>query len=436
MNDQEHNGAEDEFREMLQRFLSGGGEIRPEDLAKAAGLSMNPNELANLMRQLMNATQHPGQGLNWDIARDQAKDHASKDQHSVSPASAENYRQRAALAELWLGEVTTVSQASEPLSIANRSQWVQATMPVWIELAEPVAKSVARALSRSMEGNVPEELAGMLGNAESMMLSLGGTLFAMQLGQVVGQLSQEVVSGGDIGMPLFSDDHPMVLPQNIENFSKDLDVPEDQIQLYLTVRELAHARIFRHAKWLRLALNTAIAEHAQGFTIDTQQIIELSEDFDPSNPEAVRELLASGKLIPQKTEAQKAALHRLETILALVEGWVDLVTEKACSRLPKFAAIAEAVRRRRATGGPAESAFSTLVGLELRPKLLREATAMWRQIGDVLGVEGRDDLWDHPDILPSAEDIQDPSTLIASLKDGGVVEDEFDEELRKLLDGE
>jgi len=376
----------------------------------------------------MTAAAQPNQGLNWDIARNQARETAQPNQHEVEPTLADHYRQQASLAELWLSDATTVSQATEPLQVATRVDWVEATMPVWIELAEPVATSVARALSQSLENNVPEEFSSMIGNAESLMLSLGGTLFAMQLGQVVGHLSKEVVSGGDIGMPLLKAAGPMVVPQNITNFGTDLDVPEDQIQLYLTVRELAHARIFKHAKWLGLALNTAIAEHAKGFSIDTQQIIELSEDFDPSNPEAVQELLMSGKLIPEKTEAQKAALHKLETLLALVEGWVDLVTEQACSRLPKFESIAEAVRRRRATGGPAESAFSTLVGLELRPRLLREATAMWRQIGEALGTAGRDDLWDHPDILPGAEGIQNPAKLIERLTNTEAHEDELDEE--------
>src|SRR5690606_16416337 len=109
---------------------------------------------------------------------------------------------------------------------------------------------------------------------------------------------------------------------------------------------------------------------------------------------------------------------------------------QACARLPKFAAIAEAIRRRRAAGGPAESAFSTLVGLELRPRLLREAAAMWRTIGEELGVDGRDQLWEHPDILPSAEDIQNPAQLIERLKNRENTSDELDEELRKLLDGD
>jgi putative hydrolase len=147
--------------------------------------------------------------------------------------------------------------------------------------------------------------------------------------------------------------------------------------------------------------------------------------------------MINGSLIPPKTDAQLAALARLETTLALIEGWVDVVTADATGRLPKSNAIAEMVRRRRAAGGPAESAFSTLVGLELRPRRLREAASMWRAVTDAVGAELRDSLWSHPDLLPTSEDIDDPARLVNRLTEsatGGETElDEIDQALENLL---
>lgn len=280
----------------------------------------------------------------------------------------------------------------------------------------------------------------MVENAGALLRSIGGALFAMQLGQVVGQLSTEVVSGGDIGIPLLDDNQAAILPQNVSAFGEGLDIPDDQVQLYLAVREIAHARLFRHARWLRLHLISSITEFARGIRIDTDRLESLAEGFDPSNPEELRQAMVDGSLIPPKTEAQLGTLARLETTLALVEGWVDVVTARATGRLPKADAIAEMVRRRRATGGPAESAFSTLVGLELRPRRLREAAAMWQQITDAVGDDARDALWAHPDVLPTGEDIDDPTALISRLEArarGEVPEpDDFDTALEDLLRGE
>ncbi len=86
-------------------------------------------------------------------------------------------------------------------------------------------------------------------------------------------------------------------------------------------------------------------------------------------------------LEPEKTPAQQAALERLETALALVEGWVDHVVDRATrSTLPSSAALREAARRRRAVGGPAEHVMAGLVGLELRPRRLREASRLWEAV--------------------------------------------------------
>src|SRR5690606_5588815 len=230
----------------------------------------------------------------------------------------------------------------------------------------------------------------MISGASSVVRNIGGTLFAMQLGQVVGQLAAEVGTGGDIGIPLLdadaaSDTQPAIVPQNLTVFGAGLDIPSDQVQLYIAVRELAHARLFRHAKWLRLQFMTSITKSASGIGIDTARLEELASDFDPSNAQDLQQAMASGALIRPKSEEQLAALERLETTLALVEGWVDVVTAQATSRLPKAVAVAETVRRRRAAGGPAESAFATLVGLELRPRRLREAAAMWQAVTDAVG---------------------------------------------------
>ncbi len=147
--------------------------------------------------------------------------------------------------------------------------------------------------------------------------------------------------------------------------------------------------------------------------------------------------MTNGSLIPPKTDEQLAALERLETTLALIEGWVDVVTAEATSRLPKADAVAETVRRRRATGGPAEQAFSTLVGLELRPRRLREAAAMWRTVTEAVGSAARDSLWQHPDLVPTSADIDDPAALVARLEAAARGEtpepDEFDMALEDLL---
>ncbi|MCY7403201.1 MAG: zinc-dependent metalloprotease [Cryobacterium sp.] len=422
---------------MLRDILSGKSGIDPSQLAGAAGLPNDPASVAALMQQLQGALNTQGTGVDWQIALTQGQQRAANGQLTATDEQQTQLRQAFHIAALWLDDVITVAELTVEPRLMTRREWVTATMPLWTQLAEPVATSISDSLTRVFAEQVPEEMQGMVANASQLVRSIGGTLFAMQLGQVVGQLASEVVSGGDVGIPLLGEQQAALLPQNVADFGTGLDVPADQVQIYLAVRELAHARLFRHARWLRLHLTSAVTAYARGISIDSSRLEELAGSFDPSNPEDLRQAMVDGSLIQQKSESQLAALSRLETMLALVEGWVDVVTARATIRLPKADAIAETVKRRRASGGPAESAFATLVGLELRPRRLREAAAMWQAVTDAVGNQARDALWSHPDLLPTEQDIDDPQRLIIQLtsvaRGEPTVLDDVDQALEDLL---
>jgi len=158
-------------------------------------------------------------------------------------------------------------------------------------------------------------------------------------------------------------------------------------------------------------------------------------NLDPNNLEELSNTLEGGLFEPQKTPEQLATLARLETMLALVEGWVDEVVSQATARwMPAAAALAETVRRARATGGPAEATFATLVGLELRPRRMRDAANLWAALRDARGVEGRDAVWSHPDLMPSSADLDDPLGFVTGETKLEDSDESFDAALAELLD--
>ena len=64
-------------------------------------------------------------------------------------------------------------------------------------------------------------------------------------------------------------------------------------------------------------------------------------------------------------------------------------------------------RRERAAGGPSEMTFQALTGLKLRPRAMREAASMWDAITNEKGIEERDAMWNHPDLLPELPDFSE-----------------------------
>ena len=428
-----------DFEEMLRRMMSGGN-VDPEQLRDAlsgmGGMQIDPTQMQGFMSQM----QGMFAGDPWQNAERQALHIANRDGQGITDGSRSSLVDAFGLADLWLSEATTISSLSTVPQAMTRGEWVQKTLPVWKEIASPVSTSIADALMDALETQVPEEMQGMVQGAGQLMRGLGGTLFAAQFGQVLGRLSLEVVSGGDVGIPVLPAGTAAVIPQNIAAFGEGLEVPEDQIALYLAVRELAYARLYRHAKWLHLHVLSQITDFARGVTVDIDALEDVASRLDPSNPEELRAAIEGGALLPAQTETQREALTRLENLIATIDGWVDVVTEQAIARLPDGVRLSEAARRRRAVGGPAEDALGALVGLKLRPRRLREASAMWRAVTEAVGTAARDALWDYPDLMPQSSDIDDPSALIARLqamqRGEAPVADEFDEALARLLDGD
>jgi putative hydrolase len=431
-----NNGMTPEgFAEFLRQFLEKQGGIDPEQLAKAAGLPSDPSAIASMLQQfqsvLGSSDQNTSGGVNWKVATDQARAIAKNGAFAISQSQRDNVAQALSIGTLWLDAATSfVGVSSEP-KLLTREMWVADATGLYQQMSAPVAEQMAAALTETMQQNLPEDMAGLSATAGKFMRSAGGAMFAMQLGQALGNLSGEVLSGGDIGLPIFPE-RPALVPQNIDAFINDFDIESDQAYIYLTVRELAYARLFKHARWLRDAVILQIAAYASEISIDVEHMKEVSEGLDLNNPEELRTAIDSGAMIAKRTEEQERAVASIETLLALIEGWVEQVTEDATRLLPRSLAVAEAVRRRRADGGPAEKTFGTLVGLQLRPRRLRESVAMWQKVHNELGASKRDSLWSHPDQLPTPEEIDNPAMLIDRIKNGGS-SDAMDRALRDLL---
>lgn len=322
------------------------------------------------------------------------------------------------LAETWLNGATALPEGTTRAVGWSPSDWVDNTLGTWKRLCDPMAQQISSVWAQSL----PEEAKGMAGPLLQMMSQMGGIAFGSQLGQALGRLSKEVLTSTDIGLPLGPKGVAAILPDAVESFAEGLEQPRSEIMTFLAAREAAHHRLFSHVPWLSSQLLGAVEAYAAGMQIDMTGIEELARDFNPASladPAAMENLLSQGVFEPKATPAQTQALERLETLLALIEGWVQTVVTAALGdRLPGEAALSETLRRRRASGGPAEQTFATLVGLELRPRKLREAGALWQRLTDAAGMDARDAVWQHPDLLPGADDLDDPAAFIDRIVGG------------------
>jgi putative hydrolase len=393
-------------------------------------------DISNALHRFADMLSWQGGPVNWDLAKDVARQAAAGDDPSIGPAEQAAVADAIRLAELWLDPTTSFPAATTSARAWSRAEWIEATLPTWTTLVEPVAAKVVDAFSGELSGGLTAGLGGgtgfgipglpglppgdstgglseMAAPLLAMMRQMGGVMFGSQVGQALGTLSREVVSSTDVGLPLAGIGHAALIPAGIEAFGAGLGVAPDEVRLYLALREAACHRLFAGAPWLRGRLLAALDDYARGITVDTERMQEAFGSIDPTNPESLQDALTGGLFEPENTPAQQAALGRLEMLLALIEGWIDdVVSQAADGRLAGAAALGETVRRRRASGGPAEQTFGTLVGLQLRPRRMREAAQLWRLLREARGTDGRDALWEHPDLLPGIDDLDDPAGFV------------------------
>lgn len=433
MNDKPGGMNPEDFSEFLREFLSKQNGIDPEQLAKAAGIPNDPQALEQMLKNFHSAmTSSSSGGVNWKLALDQAKALARAGSASISDSERQTLADAVAIGSLWLDAATSVGSLTNEPKLLTREMWVADSIALFQELSQPVAERMADALTQTLQQSLPDELESMASGAGEFMKAAGGAMFAMQLGQALGKLSQNVISGSDVGLPIFQERAAFV-PQNLTSFINSLELAPDQATIYLAIREMAFARLFKNSRWLRDSVVAQISAYAADISIDTDGLRELAEGSDLNDPEQLRAALESGALIASRTQEQERALASIETLLALIEGWVEVVTEEATKLLPTSSAIAEAVRRRRAAGGPAELTFGTLVGLELRPRRIREASSLWREVTKSVGSAKRDELWNHPDLLPSSEELDSPGLLLSRISGTGQGSDAMDQALREWL---
>ncbi|MDQ4054926.1 MAG: zinc-dependent metalloprotease [Actinomycetota bacterium] len=419
----------------FEQFFSGGG----GGLGGLGG-GMGGMDISQLFGQIQSMMQPYDGPLNWDVAHDLArKAVASSPDPSPSQRDSDAVADAVRLADHWLDDATAFSSGVSSTAAWSRAEWIVGTLDVWKVLVEPVAEQSVKGIRDAL----PAEAQATVGPLLGIIGKAVGAMLATQVGSGLGALAGEVLTVSDIGLPLAAPGRAALVTANVKAFAEGLDVSEDDVILYLALREAAHQRLFAHVPWLREHLIGAVTAYARGVEINAeslqQRIEEQLRGVDPTNPESMQQLLEGGLFDLPKSPAQEAALQRLEVTLALVEGWVDEVVGQATAdRMPAAAKLQEAVRRRRAAGGPAEQTFSALVGLEMRPRRLRDASTLWGSLRTRQGTEARDGVWMHPDLLPTSADLDDPLGFREdAAAPESLTEEDFDAELRKLLgDGE
>ncbi len=396
----------------------------------------------------------PSGPVDWQLATRVALQLAAEDDRSATDAETRAIRDAFALAEHWLDDTPLPAPPDAGVVVAgSRQTWVNAAVRALAPLVEPVARAATDAmvdLAREqltelgehgglealpgLEG-LPEGLRPMLeqmlgGDPGQLLRPAGAGLAGLQAGQVIGQLSRQLIGQYDLGIPTAPRQEAHHLIVNVGDDLAGYGLEDAEVLLVLALTEAAHRRLYHAVPWLEAHIASLVARFAAGTEVDGERMREVAEELtlgiDPEDPEALGEAMeraASFRMTP--TEEQQRVLARLQAVVCLVGAWArHEVTRTAGDRLPSFDRIQEVLRRRRASRGDGEELLESLLGLDLKPDDETVGDHFIAAVEAALGPEGLHRALAHPENLPDGDELADPTQWLARTSDSEEIPDD------------
>src|SRR5437764_719662 len=123
----------------------------------ALGPLGDPQQFADALRQFADLMAWKGGPVNWDLAKNVAR-HAvvAEGDPSVLDSQRHQVDEALRLADLWLGDATTFPSGIRSTRAWSRSEWVEATLPVWSKLCDPIAAKAVETMGGMFTMNTEE----------------------------------------------------------------------------------------------------------------------------------------------------------------------------------------------------------------------------------------------------------------------------------------
>lgn len=448
MSDDDHLpgfGGFDDLPEEVRELLANLGGGDPEDLMSAMA-DLLPQVQAQ-MQAMMSASPASGP-VDWDVARRVAFQIAADGDRSPSSAERERLERATTLAEHWLdaGSLPAPPDLGRT-RVVRRTEWVDEALGHLRPLIEPVAAATGRAMAAlvpdgglddpevqasGMLDGLPDGMAELLQGMDlgQMIGRLAASTTGLHAGMALGNLGAQLLGSHDLGIPTVPRGTALFVAVNTTEAFEGWELDDQEVGLALALHEAAHRRLFHAVPWLGAHVQSLVAQFANGTDPDPAGLEDLLRDamsgVDPEDPASMADAISrAGRFRLEPTPDQQRVLVRLQGVTTLTRAWArHEALATADGRLPALDAIDEILRRRRARIGDGEQVLADLLGLRL--------TADDPEVGDdfieaVVAARGGRALHQalaHPENLPDAEELADPSRWLVRMAAADTVPDD------------
>jgi putative hydrolase len=389
------------------------GEGPPE---RSEGGEPNPFEgiplLGDLSRMLQGSAADP-----WLSARQLGRSIATDGtvEANVDPGQRIRLEELARVAELHVGEITGLPMGVGGVEALNRGEWVDRTIDDWRPLFELLGQGLEQT-DDDGDGGPADPMAQLFGG---MMRMLAPMMLGLSAGSLVGHVGQRAFGDYELPLPRRRPRVAIVVP-NLAAFASEWEIEPDNLGLWVCLEQLTLGAVLRQPA-VADTIDDLLREYVSSFSNQPVDLEERFSGLDPTaltDPSALQDLFGDPEVLlgAIRSPAQDGVLRRIEAVVAVLFGYADHVLDEAGSRLiGSFAALAEAVRRRRVEASPADRFVERLLGVELTREGVNRGQAF---VSGVLARAGRDGLarlWE-PGNLPTPNELDAPGLWLARIE--------------------
>jgi putative hydrolase len=372
-----------------------------------------------LFREIQRVLLSSSGPVNWELARQVGIAAASLGTGEVAPTAEDQrtFEEAVRVAELQVAAFTGLEAPGDlpKVQAVRRGQWVQQNIEGLRAVLEPAAAKIGEAVARTQREALPESAAAAMQGMTQLLGQLSPLLLGAQVGSVLGALGQQVLGQYDIAVPRSDDSAALlfVVP-NIARFEKDWSLDSTEFRTWIAIHEVTHRFEFARP-WALARFRELLHDYTSTLQLDVEGLQRRLETLDPSNPEAMQEMLGSGEGLfgAVLDDEQRLKLNRIQAFMSAAEGYGDHVMHALGAQLlPSYTRIEEAMRRYRETE-EADPVLERLLGIEIKRDQYRLGKAFCDTVVELTDEATLARMWDSADAMPSLPEIEEPRLWLA-----------------------
>jgi coenzyme F420 biosynthesis associated uncharacterized protein len=297
----------------------------------------------------------------------------------------------------------------ERASVVDRAGWIRANVGTF------------RTLISRLEGQLLDQVVPVGGGLTRATMALANRwVTSQQLGFLLGFMGTRVLGQYDLAIlsAEAEDGRLLFVEENVRGTAHALGIPVAPFRTWIALHETTHAFEFEGQRWLRPYLAERLERQLALFSGNATT---LGRDAIRAVGRALRgEGSGEHWLERLMTDEQRQLFRETQAVMSLLEGFSDYVMDEVGRGLvPDVEKISARFHERRQQRSTFERAVLRLTGMDLKMEQYARGERFVRAVAEARGRPALARMWEGPETLPSADEIEHPDHWIGRVLDGG-----------------